>query len=448
MGTGIADLFVNLGIKGDDKALGAIGNIRKGLKDTASVSLEAKAGILAAMYALEQFMAKSGERGTNLTNLDALLGGGLKQTVQQYQWAAQQVGVSNESVAQSFEQIQSAMSKVEMGKEPPAGLRRIAEVVGGINEAQIHRFVQHPDEMIQVLQKYAQLETNAGVRNENLASIVGKDFIPALTRGAFNPAMLQEALKHILSNKEVGALATADRTWANTFSDMQLMFDRFNAKYGPELAKNVQKIAGEVENLMGKFAKFGEKHNMFDWITKAFTGWGLILEAIDKNVDKLDLVFQGWSDIFDGISDALAKVQQITSSSNPVKATAETAAGLARSGAPIAGAVLDSMKQNALQNNKQNDQFEDTQRQEANKVLGVWINSLIQMLQEKMAPTSGNIAPTAPAKTAGLSGSTTVEVAQTLNFSHPGVDPRKTADSSRQAIMQAYRALDSQARVV
>lgn len=439
MGTSIADLFVNLGVKGDDKALSAIGNVRKGLKDTASVSLEAKAGILAAMYALEQFMQKSGERGTSLTNLDALLGGGMKQTVQQYQWAAQQVGVSNQAVANSFEQIQSAMSRVEMGKEPPAGLRRIAEVVGGISTDQIHRFVEHPEEMIQILQKYAKLETNAGVRNENLSSIVGKDMIPALTRNAFSPEMLQQALGHILSNKEVGNLATADRTWANTFSDMQLMFDKFNAKHGPEMAAQIGKIAHEVEGLMEKLLKFGEKEHVFDWISKAFTGWGLIISALTKNVDKLDVVFEGWGEIFDGISDALSKILEIATAKDPLSKLTDTATGLAKgvgeaaTGANIEGAPL-------------MDKFR-AQSEKDNADVATFMRSLLDSLIGP-APQAVKIAPTMPAQSASVSAPSTVEVAQTFNFAHPGVDPRKTADSTKQAVMQAFRSLDSQARVV
>src|ERR1700744_4238817 len=102
----IGSLFLNLGIKGSEKTVGALTDVKKGLGELGSMSLEAKAGIVAAMYALEQLFATSGKAGTDLTNFNAITGESVK-TLQQYQYAARQVGVSNQEVEGSFKTLQS-----------------------------------------------------------------------------------------------------------------------------------------------------------------------------------------------------------------------------------------------------------------------------------------------------------------------------------------------------
>src|SRR5580698_7170089 len=183
----IGSLFLNLGVRGTDKTVGALTNVKKGLSETASLSLEAKAGIVGAIYALERLFATSGKAGTNLANFNAVTGESVK-TLQQYQYAARQVGISNEDVEGSFKGLQSAMTKTLIGEGAPKGLARVGLLTGGISQQDIKKFAEQPQLLIQRLQEYSKKETNIGLRNETLKSFgISEGMIAALSRQAFRP---------------------------------------------------------------------------------------------------------------------------------------------------------------------------------------------------------------------------------------------------------------------
>ena len=52
MGLTVAEMFVNLGIKGSEKTVDAVNSVDKGISNIRSTSLEAKAAIVAMFYAI------------------------------------------------------------------------------------------------------------------------------------------------------------------------------------------------------------------------------------------------------------------------------------------------------------------------------------------------------------------------------------------------------------
>ena len=149
----VADLFVSLVIKGQDKTVGELQSVNKEMGGLASVSLEAKAAIVGAAYALQQLFQHSGKQGTDLTNFSALLGEGT-QTLQRYQGALRQVGVSNEETEATFKNLSSASTKAayNLGGRP-SGTAQIAKYSGGnISQTDFLRYAQHPEELLKRIQ--------------------------------------------------------------------------------------------------------------------------------------------------------------------------------------------------------------------------------------------------------------------------------------------------------
>lgn len=281
----IAELFVNLGIKGTDKTVGALTNVKKGLQETASMSLEAKAGIIAALYALERLFATSGAAGTGLTNFNATLGVSTK-TLQQYQYAARQMGVSNQEVEGSFKSLQSTITKTLMGEGAPKGLARLAQLTGELGQGDLLKFQQNPELLLQRLQQYAQKEKNAGLRNEVLKSFgVGDNMAAALTRGAFTQQSLAKAPTY--SDKEIGSLDRANIAWSNLGNKIEMAVGHFNAEHGGQLVKDISKLTDQVLKLVDAFAKLAEKLKVFQVIGKAFEGWSLIFQGLNSSVDNV-----------------------------------------------------------------------------------------------------------------------------------------------------------------
>lgn len=276
----IGELFVNLGIKGTEKTVGALGSVKKGLGEVSSMSLEAKAGILAVLYGLEQMAAASGATGTGLTNFAALTGLSMK-SLQQWEYAARQAGVSSEEFTGSLKAVQNSMSNMLLGKGAPEGMQMVAKAVGGID---INK-VRDTYYMMGKLQEAAQ-KLPKDVGNNMLKSFgLSEGVIAAMRRNSFNPETMQKAPKY--SDKEIDSLNKSNIAWSNLGQKIEMAFGHFNAKHGQTIVNDISKITDKVFILVEAFSRLADKLKVFSVIGKVFEGWGLIFDAVGSGVDKL-----------------------------------------------------------------------------------------------------------------------------------------------------------------
>lgn len=462
----IGNLFVALGVKGNKKAIGAIGDVKKNLKETAGMGLEAKAAILGAVYALERMFAKSGQVGTDLTNFNATLGVSAK-TLQQYQYAARQVGVSNEAVEGSFRSLQGSITKTLMGKGAPEGLARVAQVVAQIGKnmspIDLEEFANDPSKLLQRLQEYAQLEQNAGLRNETLKSFgLGDDMVAALTRNAFKPEVMSKAPTY--SDNEIAQLDKANIAWSNLGNKIQMSIGHLNAAHGGQLIKDISALADQVLRLSESFLKLAEKIKLFEGIGKVFEGWDIIFNGIGKGVDKVTKAFEsdeGAEKLKNDFIDDTAEVGKyaFNESVNAVKGWF--------------GDDEDNEQEHAPMPPKQKPAPGNAPSEKAPPAPGNFVQP--SPLPDNVIPINGNaptveIPPspvqsepltTAPAAQgvppgAAVTGSaaapaaapTTIStqnnnlnVTQSLNFTHDGRDAKQTGDSVKRATQNALRQM-------
>lgn len=391
MGTSVGELFVSLGVKGGDKTQSTISGVQKGLKDTATFSLEAKAAIVGAMYALERLFAASGQTGTNLTNFGAILGTGT-QTLQQYQYAARQVGVTNEALEGTFKSLAATSTKILRGETKPTGLAQVSRRTG-LTFEEIKQSQSNPEILLQRLQQYAQLQKDIGLRNSDLKSFgLSDDIIAGLARNAFRPDVLKKA--PVYKESEVQALDKANIAWSNLSTKIEMAFGHFNAKHGGEIVTQISKIVDEVTKLAEAFTKLAEKVKLFD---------------------KLTLVFTGWGHIFEGISEAVDAISEF----------ADSQASLKEEGNPTVGQIEDNQKQSAKTSDRLLDAFMSGGSQDS------LISILIDVLKEKAAsapkgeknrqpPAAQTPAPRAGVVPSAYSGSVTPTVVRpTLQIVSP-----------------------------
>lgn len=407
----IGELILNLGIKGTEKTVGALTNVTKGLKDTASLSLEAKAGILGAMYALEQLFAASGKTGTNLTNFNALMGVSA-QTLQQYQYAARQVGVTNEETESSFKALQSAATKTLMGEGGPKGLARVSLLTGGISPKDMETFAKQPQVLLQKLQEYAKKETNIGLRNETLKSFgLGENMIAGLSRNAFRPEVLKKAPTY--SDGEVKQLDRANIAWSNLGTQISMAVGHFNAMHGGQLVSDISKIVTQVMKLLELFVKLSEKLHVFELIGKAFEGWGMILGGVTSAVDA----------ITGAVNDPKKKKQLVSDTVKGGKEALGVAGFLGKSlfqgySGALYGMTKPAAPANAIQNK----------------------------MGQLAAPLGKQAAAPQMGATKVTGNTQTNSVNINNNFQHPGTDHKKTGESVKRSVENAYRQLSSQAQ--
>lgn len=274
----IGELFINLGIKGTDKTIGALTDTKKGLGEVASMSLEAKAAILGAFYAFERLMSSSAHAGNSLENFTALTGIS-NQTLQQYQYAARQVGLSNEEMAGSFKSVQNVMTTMRLGKGQPEGLGMLQGKVG----FDASRGLRDTEYVMKKLQEYANKEHEVGMRNFVLKSFgLSEGAIAAMSRNAFRPEILKKAPTY--NESEVKSLDRANAAWSNLGNKIAMAFGHFNAMHGEKLVTDLSKIVTQVVKLAEALVTLSNKLHVFEILGKvlgvAATGVGGVASII------------------------------------------------------------------------------------------------------------------------------------------------------------------------
>lgn len=252
----VGELFLNIGVKGADKTVSSLNDVKKSLGEAKSMSLEMKAALVAAFYAIEKLMAASGRMGTNLTNFGATTGANIK-TLQQWQYAAQQAGVSGDEMANSFKAVQDAMTKMSLGGAPPEGMARMVNAVGDFDRNKIN-------DTFYVLQKLQEARQKLGpqVGGQVLKSFgVGEGVNAAMARNVFNQENFNKAPSY--SGKEVASLDKTNVGFKNIGQEIEMAFGHFTAKHGPETIKSIENIVAALAKLLDILEVLGEKFKIF-----------------------------------------------------------------------------------------------------------------------------------------------------------------------------------------
>lgn len=447
----IGELFVKLGIQGGDKTLGTLKENQKAFKGTASMALEAKAAILGAVYALQSLFRSSNALGSDLTNFNATLGVSAK-TLQQYQYAARQVGVDNKAVEQSFRTLQSAMTKTLMGKPGPEGLARVAQLTGDLTPDDLLEFSKAPEKLLQRLQDYAAKEKDAGFRNEVLKTFgLGDDMIAALNRQAFRPEILQKAPTY--SNGEIANLDKANVAWANLGNQIEMAVGKFNAKYGLDIVKSISEITGEVVKLADALVLLSDKLKLFEALKNVVNAVTFIsntgsttldlingkaptaekAKTMNKDADK----FLSENDLISTIVTALFGKDRSSERMDMMQKALQKA----RSGyeATPEGAVLNEPK--AKPNAGAPVKTPAREEPSAGKDLLKILPSLLPRPAETAAP---RMPPAASSNTTSQTQNITVN--QTLKFSGAASDPSVAKRVQADAVQKAFRQISAQTR--
>lgn len=274
----IAELFVNLGIKGDSKAIKATKEVKTSLADVASSGLAAKAAIIGMMYGLERLMSSSAKTGTTLTQFAAFTGLSAE-NLQRWQYAAMQAGESSEELMGNVKAVQGAMTNMLTGHGAPEGMAMVANKVGfDANKARDTFYV------LQKLQEYAnKTKDTPDVSNKVLASFgLSEGTIAAMRRNSFRAEQLAKA--PIYKDKEVDQLNKVDVAWANLGRTFEMAIGHLTAKHGMGIIADINKVVPAVMHMVKAFLELAEALKVVQVLGKVFEGWGYIFEGISSVV--------------------------------------------------------------------------------------------------------------------------------------------------------------------
>ncbi len=273
----IAELAVNIAVTGGQKANQALGDVRKGLSGISSMSLEAKAGIIGVLYALERLMSNSAQTGQGLMNFAAASGLSIK-NLQQLQYAAQQAGISVQETESSITGLQSAMGKMQMGQGAPSGLAFV------VNQTKMLTDPAHLKDTFYVFDKVIQyLKTSKDaidVQNEVAKSFgFSANMVAAARRGLLDQQVRNKA--PLYSNDEAAQLDQVARGWTNFGKQWEMIIGKLNASHGLSLVNDLSQVSVQVGRLLEQFAKLADNLKVFVVIGKVFEGWKMIFEEIN-----------------------------------------------------------------------------------------------------------------------------------------------------------------------
>ncbi len=280
MGLKVGEMFVNLGVNGSEKTVGALQATSKGMTGLKSMSLEAKAAIVATFYMIGKLVSETGRIGTGFLNFKALTGVSTKQ-LQQYQYALRQVGGSNEEMAQTFQTLQTAMMNMMAGKGAPATLAMMMTTLRNnkvkIDPTESFLYKDNPALLMQRLQQYANIEKNAAVRTMVLKGMGLSDTMAAaLSRNAFRPEVMSRA--PVISDSMFKSVARANAAWIELGQHIQNAFMRFNAAHGQQLVRDMTKLVDSSIRLIEALTKFSDKTGM----------WKSIASTVDITAASID----------------------------------------------------------------------------------------------------------------------------------------------------------------
>lgn len=273
----IAELFVKIGVTGSEKAKDALNSVRSSLQGISSMSLEAKAGIIGVLYALERLMSNSAATGQNLMNFAASSGLSVK-SLQQLQFAAQQAGISVQETEGSVTGLQSAMGKMQMGLGAPSGLAFV------VNQTRMLTDPAHLKNTFYVFDKVIEyLKTSKDaidVQNEVAKSFgFSANMIAAARRGLLDFNVRAKA--PLYSDTEASKLDQVARGWTNLGKQWEMIIGHLNAKHGLSMISQISQLSTQVGLLLEQFAKLADNLKIFKLIGKVFEGWKMIFEELN-----------------------------------------------------------------------------------------------------------------------------------------------------------------------
>lgn len=193
------------------------------------MSIEAKAGIAAVIYGMERLMQNSAQAGTGLTNFAATTGLSMK-SLQQWQYAARQAGVSGEELTGSVKAVQQSMTNMLLGKGAPEGMGILARAVGFDPKKAKDTFY-----VMDKLQEASKRLSPEMFQAVSKSFGVGEGVSAAMRRNMFRPDVFAKA--PIYSDQETGKLDKVNVAWSNLGQKIEMAMGHLTAGHGLQLVE-------------------------------------------------------------------------------------------------------------------------------------------------------------------------------------------------------------------
>lgn len=277
----VAELFVNLGVKGADKSVTAIKDVRASLADVTSTSLATKAAMVGIFYELQQLTAQSNAFGASIqvfTNLTGLSGDKL----QRWQYLMRQAHVSANETTQGIEALQRTMTNVVLNHGNPEGMTALGNTLGKNFDPSRIRDTMY---MMDKLREYARTTKDVpDVANAILRSFIPNDnIIQALRTSEVDLNKINP--KELYSDSEIEQLGKMSVGWDNLGNHIEKAIGRLNVQFGPTMLEDISQVTDSIIDLTAAFAKLTLQLHALEGLNYILKGWATLLDFGSELID-------------------------------------------------------------------------------------------------------------------------------------------------------------------
>lgn len=395
----IAELFVQLGVKGADVAGKALSGMAKGINHIASASLEAKAAVAAVVYGMERMTGWASQAGMDLYKFGVTTGLSTDE-LQKWQYALGRFDVTGEETANTIMGIQTAMSDMLMGKGSPEGLALLADKVGFDQTKARDTFY-----VLGKIQEFVKTQPPDIANNLMKSFGISGNMFQALK--SMNMERDKLSKKQIISEREIEQLKNINMAWKDFWFTLRTMGIKFIAAEG---IQGIRILTNAFKGMMSIGKDLG------GFISK-FKGLGTVLAG-------LAVLAAAWASPWIAMQAAIAGVIYLLSEYQKYKTGKDNIfSSVGNFTKDAAGGIADWYKAGGI---------------------GKLISSGAESVGKGLFTAEGGAVPTAPTGPGAATQNKNITQNNTINIDGAG-SPEDTASHVQRGVTGAFRQMSAQA---
>lgn len=263
----VGELFVNLGVKGAEKTVGALKSAKDGLSGIAETSLATKAAVAGVLYELGRLTASSNQYGLSLELFNRRTGINLDY-LQRMEALMRKEGVSADKTMKSFEGLQDVIAQMATSEGVPKGFGVIADLLGPENFDPA-KLVDFEYAMSRIWMAAKKVADQPAIRNRVFGGLnMDKDFLATLSTTTKKLSDIKPS--EIYNPKERTALSNMAKGWADLGNQIEKIIGRLNIRFGPTFLKGFQEIVPEIAKAITAIGDLIVKLNVLHGIARVF----------------------------------------------------------------------------------------------------------------------------------------------------------------------------------
>lgn len=273
----IGELLMKVGLKGSNETKRGLSDVKGEMNGLFTSGLATKAMLVGVVWQLKNLMGGAIQTGQALGNFSDLTGISAK-SLQQWQWAAQQVGISKDSVVGAFKSVQSSMTDMLISGNRPESWNFFQKMVNPDMKK-----LRDTEYMLKKLQEFSQ-KAPADLGRKFLGQFgLDENMIVAMRRNAFREDVFKNA--PIQSDAALKNFNRIGVKWENMMTKFDQMWMKLTNKHGDKFITDISKVADQVVRLIENVVLLADKLKVFETFGTALEGWSQLLQMINQASD-------------------------------------------------------------------------------------------------------------------------------------------------------------------